>query len=116
MDIVLQHDPALVRFGQAVSSAYGDAVERVVLYGSRARVDARPDSDYDIAVFLHDLPDHADAMNRFADIGTDILYDIGQVVHAMPFPSGVYRDRTALMRDIRRDGVEIKLLSNRSHC
>lgn len=52
MDIVLQHDPALVRFGQAVSSAYGDAVERVVLYGSRARGDARPDADYDIAVFL----------------------------------------------------------------
>jgi predicted nucleotidyltransferase len=32
----------------------GERIERVVLFGSRARGDAPPDSDYDVAVFLHE--------------------------------------------------------------
>src|SRR3712207_7722889 len=37
------------------SEIYGDRLERVVLFGSRARGDAGEASDYDIAVFLKDL-------------------------------------------------------------
>jgi uncharacterized protein len=32
-----QNDPVLKRFRDAVTEIYGDRVERVVLYGSRAR-------------------------------------------------------------------------------
>jgi uncharacterized protein len=48
-------DPVLNQFRTAVTARYGDRVERIVLFGSRARGDQRPDSDYDIAVFLNDL-------------------------------------------------------------
>jgi hypothetical protein len=44
----------LTRFRAAVTEIYGERAERVVLFGSRARGDAKPDSDYDIAVFLTD--------------------------------------------------------------
>ena len=47
-------DPVLARFRAAVIEIYGERLERVVLFGSRARGDAKPDSDYDIAVFLND--------------------------------------------------------------
>lgn len=50
-------DPVLTRFKIARETIYGDRVERVVLFGSRARGDAHPDSDYDIAVFLKNIPD-----------------------------------------------------------
>jgi uncharacterized protein len=49
-----QDNPALKRFRAALTEIYGDRVERVVLHGSRARGDAREDSDYDVAVFLRD--------------------------------------------------------------
>ena len=48
-------DPILTRFRAALDETYGERLERVVLFGSHARGDARPDSDYDIAVFLKDL-------------------------------------------------------------
>jgi predicted nucleotidyltransferase len=99
--------PDLRRFRQAVAEIYGDRVERVVLFGSRARGDAQADSDYDIAVFMRQLSDRATAMNQLADLGTDILYDGGPVIHALPFPAGAYRQRTALMQEIRRDGVDL---------
>ncbi len=44
-------DPALSRFRGAVARAYGERLDRIVLFGSRARGDARPDSDHDVAVF-----------------------------------------------------------------
>ena len=52
-------DPVLVRFRKALGEIYGNQIDRVVLFGSRARGDARPDSDYDVAVFLKSLPDRA---------------------------------------------------------
>ncbi len=54
-----QDDPVLKRFRTAVTEIYGDRLQRVVLFGSPARGDAQPDSDYDGAVFLSDLPDRA---------------------------------------------------------
>ena len=57
MDERLAHDPILIRFGAVLDGIYGARLERVVLYGSRARGEARPDSDDDVAVFLRSLPD-----------------------------------------------------------
>jgi predicted nucleotidyltransferase len=97
-------DPVLTRFRAALDRVYGDRVERVVLFGSRARGDARPDSDYDVAVFLKDLADRWDEVDRSADIATDIMDETGALVHAMPYRAETYRDRTPLMHEVRGEG------------
>lgn len=107
MDRAAPNDPVLTRFRAALNQVYGSRLERVVLYGSRARGDAGPDSDYDIAVFLRDMSDRAAELNRLADLGTDILYDTGELVHAMPYSAGAYNDRTPLMHEVRLDGVDL---------
>jgi predicted nucleotidyltransferase len=100
-------DPVLIHFRAAVDEAYGDRLERMVLFGSHARGQAQPDSDYDIAVFLRDLDDREAEMNRLADIATDILYHDGEFVHAMPYRAGSYNDPTALMQEIRAEGIDL---------
>jgi predicted nucleotidyltransferase len=103
-------DPVLVRFRQALDEVYGpQRIERVVLFGSRARGDAGPESDYDLAVFLHgmDRAGRFAEMNRLADLSTDILDETGQFVHAMPYRAGSYNEPTALMLGIRTDGIEL---------
>jgi predicted nucleotidyltransferase len=101
------HDPVLARFRVALDAMYGDQIERVVLFGSRARGDARPDSDYDVAVFLSNMADRFAELYRLADLSTDILGDTGEFVHAMPYRSSAYDERTPLMREIRREGIEL---------
>ena len=83
-------------------------MERVVLFGSRARGDAHPDSDYDVAVFLRDMPDRFAEMHRLVDVSTAILYDTGEIVDALPYRAETYNDpRMPLMYEIRREGVDL---------
>jgi predicted nucleotidyltransferase len=98
-------DPVLARFRATLDTLYGDAIERVVLYGSRARDEARTDSDYDVAVFLRGLSDRWKEMDRLAAIGQDILDQEGKFIHAMPYGAGAYLERTPLMHEIRKDGL-----------
>ena len=87
-----QDNPVLTRFPAAVDEIYGDRLERIMLYGSRARGDAREDSDYDVAVFLRDMPDRIAELYRLADLSTDLLTETGTHIHAMAYPAGVYND------------------------
>lgn len=50
VDVVV--DPVLHAFASAVRGRLGDRIRRIVLFGSRARGEARDDSDYDILVIV----------------------------------------------------------------
>jgi uncharacterized protein len=79
----------------------------VVLFGWRARGDARPDSDYDIAIFLKDFHDRWSEIDRLMPVVTDILYDLGAFIHAMPYRAGADQERTPLMHQMRREGLDL---------
>ncbi|PPQ34909.1 nucleotidyltransferase domain-containing protein [Rhodopila globiformis] len=100
-------DPVLTRFRTAVRDLYSDRLTRVVRYGSRARGDHHPDSDYDIAVFLNDLPNRAIEMRRLAEIEPGILFDTEAVINALPFPAAADREQTGFMNEIRQDGLDL---------
>jgi predicted nucleotidyltransferase len=107
MDEVIEADPILKRFRAALADIYGDRLERVVLFGSRARGEAGPDSDYDVAVFLKALPDRWAELDRLADLRVRFLDETGAFFDAKPYLTTAYRDATLLMREIRRDGLEL---------
>jgi len=69
------HDISLLKQLRAgLSDLYGERIERIILFGSRARGDARIDSDYDVALFLRDLgPNIWDDLGRIAQVTQPIL-------------------------------------------
>lgn len=102
------HEAEIVkRFRTALDREYGGRLERVVLFGSRARGDAREDSDFDIAVFIQDAGSFDFETTRLADIGTGILFETGAVINAKPFAAGAYQQRTGFMKEVRLEGVDI---------
>jgi hypothetical protein len=82
---------------------------RVWCFLVRARGDARPDSDYDVAVFLRTLPDRWRELFRLADLRVDFLDDTGAFFDAKPYPISAWREQTPLMHGIRRDGVDLRV-------
>ncbi|MDR3423467.1 MAG: nucleotidyltransferase domain-containing protein [Alphaproteobacteria bacterium] len=101
------YDPTLKRFRATLDGVYGSRVERAVLYGSRARGDARPDSDYDIAVFLRGYADFGREAGTLAEIETTLLNETGAIINSLPFPEKAWQSQTGLMQEIRREGIEI---------
>jgi predicted nucleotidyltransferase len=73
----------------------------------RARGDARPDSDYDVAVFLRELPDRWSELHRLADLRVKLIDDTGAFFDVLPYPAAAYADRSPLMREIRLDGFDL---------
>jgi predicted nucleotidyltransferase len=100
-------DPVLIRFRLRLEEASGDRLERVVLFGSRARGDAIEDSDYDVAVFLNGFEDRWSEVDRLMPIVTDLRYTEGAFIHAMPYRAGVDGERTPLMHELRQEGVDL---------
>jgi len=98
-------EPVLERFRHALADLYGPALDRVVLFGSRARGDAGEHSDYDVAVFLKDVRPGMAEWYRLADLRTRILDAGGPFFDAIPFRSSDYDRHTPIMREIKRDGV-----------
>jgi uncharacterized protein len=107
MSTTLTDDPVLVRFRQALNEMYGNQLERVVLFGSRARGDARSDSDYDVAVFLKSLPDRWAELDRLARLRVQMIDETGAFFDAKPYPVIALQERTPLVHEIRQDGIDL---------
>jgi predicted nucleotidyltransferase len=107
MAIESEDDPILARFRAALDEMYGDRIERIVLFGSRARGDARSDSDYDVAIFLKEMPDRWPELDRLADLRVKLLDDTGAFFDVLPYPASAYAERSPLMREIRLEGLDL---------
>ena len=97
----------LTKFRAAIDGLYGNRVECVVLFGSRARGDAQDDSDYDVAVFLKDLNDRWAEADKIALAAMNVFDETGALIHAMPYREGAYQERTPLMHEVRREGIDL---------
>ncbi len=102
-----QDDPVLKRFRAALDEIYGSRLRRVVLFGSRARGNARPDSDYDVAVFLQPLGDRWQELDRLAALRLRFLDERNAFIDAVPYDVGAYQERSPLMHDIRNEGLDL---------
>jgi predicted nucleotidyltransferase len=99
------NDPVLSKFRNALKNIYGERLQRVMLFGSRARGDAEPDSDYDLAIFLKDMPDRWEEFDRLVPLRVSFLENDDADFIVFPFKEVDYAARTGLMHAIRTEGI-----------
>jgi excisionase family DNA binding protein len=108
---IMRVNPALMKtvkdMCSQIGKIYGEAVDRIVLYGSYARGEASPDSDMDIAVFLKGEDSEAihDAMT---EIVVDHELECGVTLSVVTIEERNYMEwRTTLpyYRNIDKEGI-----------
>lgn len=83
--------PALDEIVRRLVAAY--APERVYLFGSQARGDAGPDSDYDLLLVV---PDWAPPERRRSRLAYDVLWGLGTAADVLVWTRERFEGRLAL--------------------
>ena len=86
----------------------GDRLEQVLLFGSQARGEARPDSDIDILVVVRGECDYADLIRRTSPIiaALSLRYDV-VISRAFVSRERYEREQSPFLLNVRREGIVI---------
>jgi predicted nucleotidyltransferase len=102
---------ALEEFAAAVRERFGGAVERILLYGSRARGDDFPDSDVDVIVFLAEGTDLREARGVMSELSCAVAarYGFRFLIQALAYTEETFRQRASyfFIKNVKREGVPI---------
>lgn len=87
---------------------YGDRLVHLVLFGSRARGDAAPDSDIDVLVVLNGPVNAGEEIERTLDIVSDLSLEKDAVISCVFMDCERYQHRNGpLLRNIRKEGIPV---------
>lgn len=87
---------------------YGERLVRLVLFGSRARGDADPDSDIDVLVVLRGPVESYQEIERVSGILSDLSLRHGVLIACIFMDEQSFaRQSGPLLRNIRREGVPV---------
>lgn len=109
MDKPAPNDPILARLKHDLEALYGPRLKQVLLYGSKARGDHRPDSDYDILVVLEGPLDWWAEQKPLGDISWTIGMDTaGKVILSLkPVTLMDLQKRTGFMHNVRNESIPL---------
>lgn len=99
---------ALTEARSRLQVLYGDRLVHVILYGSHARGDARPDSDVDVLVVLREPVSVLVELKRLTRLKLDLLERYNVDVSFQPFTEWEYRERRSpFMINVRNEGLAL---------
>lgn len=88
---ILQEDPALAEVVRRLKEAYEPLA--IYLFGSRARGEAGPDSDYDLMVVV---PDDAPPNRRRSHLAYECLWETGLAADVLVWTRGAFFSKVHL--------------------
>ncbi len=98
----------LSEFRRGLEEIYGDRLYDVILFGSRARGDADPDSDYDVLVVLRGEVEAAKEIERTSNLLCSLCLEHDLLISSFYVPVSEFLDRQSpLLINVRREGVPV---------
>jgi len=100
-------DPVVHALGSRLRETVGARLDALWLFGSRARGDARPDSDYDLLVVVDEVS--PDLEDRVRDLQVELLDRYDALVAVLLRSTQQWRDAKGfpLAENIRREGIRL---------
>jgi len=95
------------RFVEELKHQFGIRLKKIILFGSRARGDNTPDSDYDFLLVFDEV--NPSIVDRLDDIAGDFLYNNNAIFSAFPVSEGNYKKRrfNPFYMNIKNEGISL---------
>ena len=106
-DIKVSQDevPSIAAASKIDKSIY---LDRLILFGSQARGDARPDSDIDLLIVLRNSFDYSQESDRISYLIADICLEYTVVISCVFATLQKYQEYDGgLFRNIRQEGIPV---------
>ncbi|MCU0547093.1 MAG: nucleotidyltransferase domain-containing protein [Oscillatoriaceae cyanobacterium Prado104] len=98
----------LAELRQYFNELYGDRLVQLILYGSQARGDAKPDSDIDILVVLQEPVCAGKEIDRTSKFIATLCLDRTVVIsRAFASAARFQQEKSPFFLNVRREGVPI---------
>ncbi len=99
---------ALKTFCDRLRNLYGEHLASVILYGSRARGEAKDGSDIDLLIVLKDFKDFWEEFHNISPIAGAISLEYDIVISALPIKKAdLERGRSPFILNIRKEGRNV---------
>jgi predicted nucleotidyltransferase len=100
--------PILNELKQELQKMYGDRLVKLILFGSHARGEAKPDSDIDLLAVLKSPVSQVQEISYMSNLRVKILLERNELVSIIPVTEEDYSKRNAgFLRNIRKEGIEL---------
>ena len=100
--------PILKKLKKGLIQIYGDQVDSILLYGSRARGDERPDSDIDILVVLKDDFNYSEMLRLSSELAASLSLENDVVISRAFVSKQQFENRkTPFLMNVRREAVPV---------
>lgn len=87
---------------------HGDAIKKVIVYGSFARGDATEDSDIDLAIVVSDRLDPRKVEEGLDDLLFDILLERKELVSVLAIPENMFKNyRSPVILNAKEEGIPV---------
>ena len=98
----------ITKTNQGLTKLYGEKLEKIVLFGSQARGDARPDSDIDILIVLKSSFNYSQESDRISIFIADLCLEYNVLIScAFTTYDQFHHHNNAFFRNIRQEGLAI---------
>jgi predicted nucleotidyltransferase len=102
-------DSAIVRsrIRSSIEKALGRDLDAAYLYGSHARGDAGPESDWDVLVMLHDNADWSKARSEMRRLTGEIAEETNERVSILPLRWSDADEHAGLLTNVAREAQSL---------
>lgn len=104
----MSSDVILENITKAIHSQ--DPKAQVFLFGSRARGDDKPDSDWDILILINNRTVTSEIEDKFRNVLYNIELESGQIISIFIYPKSFWNNTlkySPLYKAVKREGIKL---------